>query len=136
MPVRYTLSGNLFRMDLEGTYTPEEIIQTYDAAFNDPDFPTDPHFLCDVTRSAELANRDSETIRDIAQYFGEHSDRVGDRCAIVAAKPIHYGLGRMAATIAEMHGADVQVFSTVEDALAWLGTEKEIGANEEASDAV
>jgi hypothetical protein len=123
-------------MDLEGTYTPEEILETYDAAFNDPDFPTDPHFIFDVTRSAELAKRDSETISRIAEYLGKHSDRVGGRCAIVAAKIVHYGLGRMAATIAEMRGADVEVFSTVEDALSWFGIEKEIGTSEEDQNAV
>jgi hypothetical protein len=136
MPVRYTLSGNLFRMDLEGNYTPEEIIQTYETALSDPDFPAHPHFLFDVTRSAELAGRDSQSIGHIAQYFGERSDRVGNRCAIVAAQPVHYGLCRMAATIAATRGADVQVFSTVEAAMSWLDTEEETRAKEEESEAI
>lgn len=136
MPVRYTLAGNLLRMDMEGAYTPEDIIKVFHAALNDPDFPRDPRFLFDVTRSDELAKRDPATIRAIADYFGERSERVGDRCAIVAATPVHYGLSRMAATTAEMRGAEVRVFTSVEDALSWLGVEGEIQADEEAPDAV
>ena len=122
MPVKYTLSGNLFRMDMEGTYAPEEIIQTFEAALNDPDFPTNPQFLFDVTRSVDLAKRDSATIRGIAEYLGQHSNRVGNRCAIVANQPVLFGLSRMAATIAEMNGANVKVFSTADEALSWLAT--------------
>ena len=56
----------------------------------------------------------------VAEYFGEHSDRVGNRCAIVAAMPVHFGMSRMGAAIAEIGGAEVQVFTTVEDTLSWL----------------
>ena len=123
MAVKYTLSGNLFRMDLEGNYTPEEIKKVFKTALNDPNFPKKPLFIFDVSRSAELADRDSDIIKTIAQYFVEHSDKIGNRCAIVATQKVHYGLSRMAATFAEMHGADVQVFSTAEDALSWLDIE-------------
>jgi hypothetical protein len=114
------LTGNLIRIDLEGTYAPEDIIRAFDAALDDPSFPSDPRLLLDVTRSAELAKRDADSVRSVAQYFGAHSSRVGNRCAIVATMPVHYGLSRMGATIAEQQGAEVEVFTTIEDALAWL----------------
>lgn len=39
MPVRYTFSGNLFRVNLEGSYTPEELMKTFMNAQDDPLFP-------------------------------------------------------------------------------------------------
>ena len=121
MPVRYSFSGNLFRMVLEGSYAPEDIIQTYQAALRDPAFPEDARFLFDVRESLELAERNVKDIKAVAQYLAKHSDEVGNRCAIVASQPVHYGLSRMAAVYAEAGGAEVNVFSNTEDAISWLG---------------
>jgi hypothetical protein len=120
MPVRYSFLGNLVRMDLEGTYSTEDIIRTFNAALSDPDFPGEPRFLLDVTRSAVLAERDAESVRAIAQYFAEHSPRAGTRLAIIATEPVHFGLARMGAAVAELGGAEVEVLTTIEDALSWL----------------
>ncbi|MBU1948685.1 MAG: hypothetical protein KJ927_08245 [Candidatus Eisenbacteria bacterium] len=89
MPVRYTFSGNLFRINLEGSHTPEDIIETFNAALDDPLLPSDARFLLDVRRFADM--------------------------------PIHYGLSRMGATVAEMRGADIEVFTSMDDAKSWLG---------------
>ncbi len=40
----------------------------------------------------------------------------------------------MAATMAEIQGAEVQVFKSVEDAMSWLEAKEEARANEEASE--
>ncbi len=123
MPVRYTLSGNLFRMDLEGAYTPQDIFHAFEAALNDPSFPKGARFLFDVRRSAELATREAEKIKEVAEFFAARSESVGNRCAIVATSPVHIGLSRMGATFAGLQGAQVRVFSSEEDAIAWLGAE-------------
>ena len=119
MPVRYTLFYGICRVDLEGEYEPKDIVQAYLDATADPDFPEVPKFLFDVTKSKEFSKRDPETIRNIAHYLGERS-KDGEQCAIVAEKEVHYGLSRMAAAMAEMGGSEVQVFSTVKEAMAWL----------------
>ena len=69
MPVRYTFSGNLFRVNLEGSYTPEEIMETFMNALNDPLFPEDARFLLDVRKSSELSERSYSDIRSVAQFF-------------------------------------------------------------------
>ena len=38
MPVRYTFSGDLFRLNLEGSHTPEEIMKMFMNAPDDPLF--------------------------------------------------------------------------------------------------
>lgn len=124
MPVRYTFSGNLFRVNLEGSYTPEEIMETFMNALNDPLFPEDARFLLDVRKSSELSERSYSDIRSVAQFFAAHSDRVSGQCAIVADKEVHYGLSRMGATLAETSGARVEVFRDINAAILWIEGDK------------
>ena len=121
MPVQYTFSGNLFRVNLKGSYTPEEMMKTFMNALNDPLFPENARFLLDVRESSELSERSYDDIRSLAQFFAAHSDRVGGRCAIVADKEVHYGLSRMGATFAETSGAKVEVFKDINEAILWIG---------------
>ena len=121
MPIRYTFSGNLFRMNLEGSYTPEEMKKTFEQALNDPLFPENARFLLDVRKSSELSERSYNDIKTVAQFFAAHSDRVSGRCAIVADKEVHYGLSRMGATFAEIKGARIEVFRDINEAILWIG---------------
>lgn len=125
MPVGYTFSGNLFRVNLKGSYTPEEMMKTFMNALNDPLFPKDARFLLDVRESSELSKRSHDDIRSVAQFFVAHSDRVSGRCAIVVDKEIHYGLSRMGATFAEIGGAEVEVFKNISEAILWLGSDND-----------
>lgn len=125
MTVHYTITGNLFRLHMEGNYTPEDIIETYNAALKDPRLPKDARFIFDVSKSEEMATRETAVIKSIARYFAEHSDIVGRRCAILAVKPVHFGLSRMAATVAELRGAEVRVFNNEADAISWLNSDVE-----------
>jgi hypothetical protein len=123
MPVRYSFSGNLFRVNLEGSYTPEELMKTFMDAQDDPLFPEGAHFLLDVRNSSELSERSYEDIRSVAKFFAAHSDRVSGRCAIVADKDVHYALSRMGATFAETAGARVEVFKDISTAILWLSSD-------------
>jgi hypothetical protein len=120
MPVKYRFSKNLFIVTLKGSYTPEEMMTTFLKALNDPSFPENAQFLMDVRESAELGKRDAGVIKAVAEFFASHSERVGHKCAIVAAKPAHYGQSRMAAAFAEIDSATVEVFTEVDDAISWL----------------
>ena len=121
MPVRYTFSGNLFRVNLEDAYPLDEIMSTFKAAIQDPLFPENARFLLDVRQSAVLEERSYQDIRTIAHFFADHSDCVGGCCAIVADKNVHYGLSRLGATLAEFKGARVEVFKDLPEAVLWLG---------------
>jgi hypothetical protein len=123
MPVEYSFSGNLFRVDFVGSYTPEDVIEAFDAALIDPAFPARPKFLLDVRRSAVLESRRPEEIRMIAEHYAKHADKVGNQCAILATSQIHYGLSSMGKAYAELRGAKAKVFTKMDDALAWLGVD-------------
>lgn len=120
MPVRYEFSGNLFRVNLEDTYTIDEMMNSFMEALNDPLFPENARFLMDVRKSSVLAERTYQDIRTVANLFAEHSARVGGCCAIVADQKVHYGLSRMGATLAEFKGARVEVFKDISEAILWL----------------
>jgi hypothetical protein len=122
MPVRYTFSGNLFRVNLEDTYTLDEMMNTFMDALNDPLFPENARFLLDVRQSSVLSERTYQDIRSVANFFAKQSDRVGGCCAIVADQKVHYGLSRMGATLAEIKGARVEVFKDISEAILWLGS--------------
>ena len=119
MPVRYTFSGNLFRVNLEGSYTPEEIMKMFMNALDDPLFPEEARFLLDVRKSSVLSERSFNDIKSVAQFFAAHSDRVSGYCAIVADKDVHYGLSRMGASLAEISGTKVEVFRDINEAILW-----------------
>ena len=122
MPVRYKFSGNLFRVNLEDTYTIDEMMNTFMEALNDPLFPENARFLMDVRQSSVLAERTYQDIGTVANFFAKHSDRVGRCCAIVADQKVHYGLSRMGATLAEFKGARVEVFKNISEAILWLNS--------------
>lgn len=120
MAVTYVFDGNVFRMNLEGVYPPQEIIDTFDRALADPRFPNDARFLLDVTRSESLAGRTVDDLRRVVDHFGPRAGRVGRRCALVAQSAVHFGLMRMAAAFSETYGVDTRVFRTVKEAVDWL----------------
>ena len=120
MPVRYEFSENLFLMNLEGSHSPQDIIDTFIAALKDPSFPEGARLLLDVRKSLVFARCPSEDVKAIARFFAQHSERVGNRCAIVATDPVHYGLSRMGATFARLRGIEVNVFLGMDGAIRWL----------------
>ncbi len=65
MPVRYTFSGNLLRVNLEDTYTLDEMMKTFMDALNDPLFPENARFFtgCQTIFSAGRANLSRYQVR-------------------------------------------------------------------------
>jgi len=120
MAVVYAFEGNVFRMNLEGVYPPQEIIDAFDRAMADPRFPKNARFLMDVTQSKSLAGRTVDELHRVVDHFGPRAGKVGHRCALVAESAVHFGLMRMAAVFTETYGVDTRVFKTVEGAVEWL----------------
>ena len=125
MPVRYAFAGKLFRINLEGHYSPQEMMEALDAGLTDPLFPDGARFLLDVRESEELAQRPAGQIRTIAKFFAERAARMGNRCAILTGSPVQYGLARVGGASIESLGVDVEVFSSFDEALVWLGLDPE-----------
>ena len=121
MPVTYTLSGSILRMDFIGKYEPQEIIDQFQAALADPRCPTSVALLVDVTQSESLETRAPHEIRIVAEALGPHRERIGGRCAVIAKKDVHFGLSKMGSVFSEGVGVETGVFRNAESALEWLG---------------
>ena len=91
----YAIDGRLVTIRLEGTYEPQDIIRQFVAAMGDPGCPERVTLLLDVTRSESLSGRSPDEIRLVAEFLGPYAERIGGRCAVVATKDVHFGLGRM-----------------------------------------
>jgi SpoIIAA-like len=125
MPVSYELKGSLLRLDLEGLYEPQDIIQQFLAGLSDPKCPKRVALLVDAVRSKSLEKRRPHEIRLVAESLKPYADRIGGRCAIVAEADVHFGLARMGSAYTEAIGVETEVFRNSEQALDWLGVRRE-----------
>lgn len=121
MAVSYLLDGSLLRMELAGSYEPEDVVRVFLAAIADPACPDPVALLVDVTRSESLAGRSPSQIRFVAESLGPHVKRIKGRCAVVAVEDLHFGLGRMGSVYSEGVGVEAAIFREEEAARRWLG---------------
>ena len=121
MPVTYAWGGALLRMNLVGTYEPEDILREFVTALADMSGAEKVALLVDTTKSEVLGTRTPGQIRLVAQALAPYSERIGGRCAVVATEDIHFGLSRMGSVYSESVGVETEVFRTEDEALAWLG---------------
>jgi len=120
MPVSYSFEAQIFRMDLEGEYSPQDVIDRFDEAFADPAFPAGARFLMDVSRADSLVTHTNAEMLQILGHFIPRADRVGRMCALVAEPQVHYGKMRMAAAWGQDQNVDIRVFRVYEEAVRWL----------------
>ena len=120
MPVSYTLEGALLRLDLEGQYEPQDVIEQFLAGLGAPGCPERVALLVDTTRSTSLEKRAPHEIGRVAQFLGEYVNRIGGRCAVVASSDVHFGMSRMGSVFSADVGVEAKVFRDPETALEWL----------------
>jgi hypothetical protein len=121
MPVIHRWDGALLRMNLVGTYEPEDILRQFEAALVEAPTQDKVALLVDTTKSEVLGTRTPGQIRLVAQALAPYAERIGGRCAIVATEDIHFGLSRMGSVYSESVGVETEVFRNQDEALAWLG---------------
>ena len=121
MAVHYTLSGRLLTMHLEGDYPPEDIITVFDEALADPALPAEARLLIDLRPSLHVAKSTTEELRLVAEAFPPRAQRVGGLCAIMVEGLLQYGLMRMASVFCQGPGIAVEIFTSRDEALQWLG---------------
>jgi hypothetical protein len=120
MAVRYALEGSLLKLVLEGRYEPGDIIAQFVAGLADPKCPDQVALLVDVTQSESLEMRAPHEIRLVAEQLGPYRERIGGRCAVVAARDVHFGLSSMGIVYSEGVGVEAAVFRDSKSALEWL----------------
>jgi hypothetical protein len=119
MPVTYRVNKDFVEMSLHGECPPDEVIQTFHEALDDPATPPQFVLFLDVRESTSLARRATSEIIRVAEHLGNYKDRVG-RCAVLATENIHFGLSRLGAVYSETAGVMTSVFRDRDEAIAWL----------------
>lgn len=116
-PPSYEFSGGILRVELAGSQPAEQIVGAFEAALDDPRTPLRPPVLVDASRST--GDRPTSEVRSIIDTMSRHRHRFGP-IAVVVDSPLHYGLARMAASLAEFAGMNVAVFRDEEAAVRHL----------------
>ena len=120
MAAGYRLDGRLFVLELEGSYTMDDLLEACHQAIADPAFPEDALALMDVRTSTSLKDRSAADLRYMAQQLAQLSANFGARLAIATGNQLYYGMMRMAEVFSETSGMSVRAFITFEEAKAWL----------------
>ncbi len=91
------------------------------------ELPHVPHRLIDLTEITASEVK-AEEVREIAARRRASRFKNGFRSAIAAAKPAQLGYARMFQILNEHAEIEIQIFPTVEEAVAWLRAAKDPGA--------
>jgi hypothetical protein len=119
MSVACHFNGDILEMKLAGECPPDQIIDAFRRALDDPARPSKFGIFMDVRESTSLATRPAPEIIHVAEQLGPHKHLVA-RCAVLATEDIHFGLSRMGAVYSEAAGVMSRVFRDRDEALAWL----------------
>jgi hypothetical protein len=104
-----------------GTLTAAQVLEHQQHLQKDPAFNPDFYQLLDLTLVVYL-QMDAKTVMELAELvlFSAKSRR-----AFIADNPFHSGMARMFAAFHKLSGEDqVRVFTTRDEALAWLNVSK------------
>jgi hypothetical protein len=122
MPASYRIdvrAGVVFTV-FEGHVTNEELLAHQQRLATDPDFLPTMHHVIDTRGVTDV----SVTPLGLRLITTRSNLGPGSRRALIQGDTISsYGYLQMFETLRSQSGADIKIFSTVEDALRWFGLE-------------
>lgn len=117
-------SRRLVLLDISGTLTLDEILDAIRRSVADPAYQPGFGVLSDHTAVEEPLT--PSQAREMAARLEEVAGSVGgSRWAVVTAMPASYGMIRMVSALVEPAGIDVRVFTSHEEAGAWLASSRD-----------
>ena len=104
-----------------GNFTLGDIVEAIERSVRDPKFQRGFAVLSDHTEVGEPLTPDQaqqmlSRLKNLSEFVA------GSRWAVVTSKPASYGMLRMVSAYAKTVPMDVQVFSSHEEAEAWLSS--------------
>jgi hypothetical protein len=122
------LNGDGFLETAWGQLSAEDVISFLDGILASPPVP-DPYFvLLDYSKVKDITGSITE-VRAVVQRSEQLKKQTKRRCvlAVIATKPVVYGLSRMWQVLAEFKtGWYINVFRDRDEALAWLQHEVQL----------
>lgn len=118
---RFEPSLNLFVEQYDGKVHWRDFIESWKAASANPSFVPGMDDLIDLTRAEFDLGYDGMT-KFVPASAAAPKETV-NRIAILAPRPLQYGLARMYQSLSEESGAykEMRIFSDLPDARSWLG---------------
>jgi hypothetical protein len=120
MPVSSEFQDEIFVVKVVGEYTYDEYVDAVVCGFSDPRFTSATPVLVD-SRESE-ASPSSEDVRVVGRrILGQRpSGHAGKWAAVTNPEPLRFGSARMGGLTMRSLGLEVQVFTDVDAALAYL----------------
>lgn len=118
MTVQYKFDPPFVIMTTSGGTPFLTMIDSLTEMFDSPEFPAAGKLIINLQASTQ--QRSPGEVRVLADVVGVHHPQLHSRCALIVAKPVHFGLSRMFATMADKYPLNVQVFWNMEDAVEWV----------------
>ena len=121
MPLRYQIDrdAEMLLVVGEGTITQPERIATMCEWLRDPDYRPGLNTLCDFSEATSTPTM--AELREIISIVDLHAAAIGKKkLAVIATKPITFGVARQFQTLADSGPLDVGVFKDRRAALGWL----------------
>jgi hypothetical protein len=120
MPVTWEIRAAVLLVTATGKYRSEELAEAVAQARADPGFRPEMFLLLDGRRSEAQITTESTQWR-VAWLASLRHQGFSPRCAVaVKSEPHRYGLARMASALLEKEGVELEVFTELDGAMAWL----------------
>ena len=124
MPLRYHIDSEAGMLLVvgEGTISQSERLAAMRGWLSDPGFRPCLNTLCDF--SAATSTPTMAELHEIVSIVERHSAAIGKKkLAVVAPRPVTFGVARQFQTLADTGPLDVGVFKDRRAALGWLRNE-------------
>jgi len=120
LELQVDVAARRVHIEASGVVTVEEILRILDAIVAHPDFEPGMPQLLDLT-GAEDADVDSDRLRRVVSAAERLLPKLRPtRLALVARKPVLFGVSRMYEALADVLPVPVRVFTDLDAARAWL----------------
>ena len=121
MPVSYHIDADAGMLLIvgKGFITQSERLSAIEAWLRDPDFRPGLNTLCDFSEATSAPT--TKELREILAVIDEHAEAIGKKkLAMIAPRPVTFGVARQFQSLADFGPFDVEVFKDRRTALGWL----------------
>jgi len=121
MPLSFRIDSDAGMLMIvgEGFITQPERIEAIEAWLRDPGFRPGLKTLCDFSEATSTPTM--RELREIVALVDQHAEAIGKKkLAVVATRPVTFGVARQFQTLADFGPLDVEVFKDRDTALGWL----------------
>jgi hypothetical protein len=125
MPLTYRIDSEAGMLLIvgEGFITQPERIEAIQTWLHDPDYRPGLNTLCDFSETTSTPTM--KELRELVSIIDEQAAAIGKKkLALIATKPVTFGVARQFQTLADSGPLDVGVFKDRRAALGWLRREE------------